>query len=107
MTTDTKVLKIKGVTYTIKRFGFEEGAVVDDFVDANQNKIVEQQALTVFYGTAAPKFESIQAVKVADREVVLHLWVEIRRFNQYETSFLSLLKNLPLQELPQEKTKKQ
>jgi hypothetical protein len=104
VTTATKTLKIKGKSYVIKRFGFEEGASLDGLIEANKDKLMEQQAITVYYGTVEPKFESIQAVKVADREVVLHLWLEINRLNQYETSFLSLLKNLPSQVSQPEKT---
>jgi hypothetical protein len=109
--TETKTLEIKGTTYTIQRFGFEEGGIVDDLVAEAKDRIKnqqamirEQQAINVFYGTVEPKFESIQAVKEADREVVLHLWLEISKFNQYETSFLLLLRNLPLQVSQPEKT---
>jgi len=103
VSTETKTFEVRGKPYTIQRFGLEEGAVVDDLVDAvkidpsipiNQS-LVEKQAITVFYGTIEPKFESIDAVKKMDRETMLHLWVEIRRFNTYETSFLSLLRNSP------------
>jgi hypothetical protein len=112
VSTETKTITIKGKPYVIQRFGFEEGGIVDGLVEEARDKIKdqltlvrEQQAINVFYGTIDPKFESLEAVKVADREVVLHLWIELNRFNQYETSFLSLLKNSPSQELPQEKTK--
>ena len=79
-------------------------AEAKDRIKNQQAMIREQQAINVFYGTVEPKFESIQAVKEADREVVLHLWLEISKFNQYETSFLLLLRNLPLQVSQPEKT---
>lgn len=111
MSTETKTLTIKGKPYVIQRFGFEEGGIVDDLVDEARDRIKdqralvrEQQAINVFYGTIDPKFESLQAVKITNREVVLHLWLEINRFNQYEPSFLSLLRNSPSPESPQEKT---
>jgi len=89
--TETKKIEVRGKTYTIKRFNFEEGAVVDDLV-AKATSPAESQVAMVFYGVADPKFESIDVVKQADRETVLHLYYEINRFNQMEPAFLSLLK---------------
>jgi len=106
VSTETKQVTVRGTNYTIKRFNLEEGSLVDRLLASNKDKLVEQQAIMVFYGTAEPKFESIEAVKASDRETVLHLWVEIQRFNTYETSFLSLLKNLPLPESPTLKTRR-
>jgi hypothetical protein len=104
MTAETKNIEVRGKTYTIKRFDFEEGAVVDEHTEAAKGNRVEQQAFTVFYGTVEPKFESVEAVKKEDREMILHLWLEINKFNQYEASFLSLLKNLPSQASPRSET---
>jgi uncharacterized protein YegJ (DUF2314 family) len=106
MTTKTKTLVVRGVTYTIKRFGLKEGAFVDGLIEAAKD-LERKQAISVFYGTVKPKFESVEAIEEGDREIGLHLWIEINRFNRYETSFLSLLKNSPSQVLPQEETKKQ
>ena len=106
VSTETKQVTVRGANYTIKRFNLEEGSVVDRLLTTNKDKLVEQQAIMVFYGTVEPKFESIEAVKAADRETVLHLWIEIQRFNSYETSFLSLLKNLPSQESPTPRTRR-
>jgi hypothetical protein len=80
--------------------------MVDRLLASNKDNLVEQQAIMVFYGTVEPKFESIEAVKTGDREVALHLWVEIQRFNTYETSFLSLLKNSKSPESPTRRTRK-
>jgi len=106
VTTETKQVTVRGTKYTIKRFNLEEGSLVDRLVETNKGRLLEQQAVMVFYGTTDPKFESIEAVKAADKETVLHLWVEIQRFNAYETSFLSLLKNSPSQESPTPRTRK-
>jgi hypothetical protein len=106
VTTETKQVTVRGTKYTIKRFNLEEGSLVDRLIASNKDKLVEQQAIMVFYGTVEPKFESIEAVKAVDKETVLHLWVELQRFNVYETSFLSLLKNSPSQESPTPKTKR-
>jgi hypothetical protein len=97
---------VRGANYTIKRYNLEEGSMVDRLLATNKDKLVEQQAIMVFYGTVEPKFESIEAVKASDRETVLHLWVEIQRFNTYETSFLSLLRNSPSPELPTPRIRK-
>jgi hypothetical protein len=100
---ETKELKIRGKKYVIKRLGFVEGAETDDLLRKATN-VAESQAIQVFYGTVSPKFESLDAVKVADRETILHLWFEIRKFQEVEPSFLSLLKKSPLPESQPSKT---
>lgn len=93
--TDTKTLDpIRGIAYTIKRFSFEEGSAVEEFIETHQGKLREQQAFIVFTGTVEPKFETIEDVGKADKEVVVRLWYEIQTFNTYDTTFLSLLKSL-------------
>lgn len=100
MSTETKQVTVRSKKFTIKRFGLREGATVDAAIQAAKDDIIRQQAITVFYGTVRPKFESIEAIEDGDRETMMHLWIEIQTFNSYETSFLSLLKNLPSQESP-------
>jgi hypothetical protein len=95
--TETKQVTVRGKKFTIQRFGLKEGAKVDALIDQAKGDVEHQQAITVFYGVVKPKFESIEEVENGDRETMLHLWIEVQRFNQYETSFLSLLKNSPLQ----------
>lgn len=105
--TDTKVVEIRGRSYTIKRFTFDEGATVDEFIETHKDKLREQQAFITFTGTIDPKFESIEALGKEDKEVIVRLWYEIQTYNQYDTTFLSLLRSLSPPGAPPVETKPQ
>jgi hypothetical protein len=101
MSTETKTLDIKGITYTIKRFTAD-----DSYVIGQAKAGFEANVLQVFRGTVSPAFASVEAVKAADHETFLHLFLEISELNKYEPDFLLQLKNSPLQESLQSQTPK-
>lgn len=95
MSTETKTVVVRGITYTIKRFTAE-----DTWKVGKCKAGFEANAMQVFLGTVSPPFESAEAAKAADSEIFLHLFLEISDFNKYEPDFLSQLKNSPSLELP-------
>lgn len=91
--TDTKKLEpIRGITYTIKRWSFDDGLAVEDFNETHK-KLKEQQLFTAMTGTVDPVLTEEEWHK-ADYEVIARLWYEILNYNIYDTTFLSLLRSL-------------
>lgn len=83
----TQDLTIRDQEYTIRRWPAD--------VAEEANKAVEDgdRIKVVFLGTVKPKYESLEAVKAEDWEVVSHLYIDIVEFNNLEPAFLSRLKN--------------
>lgn len=88
MSIETTTVYIRGATYTIKRYTFDEVSALAEITD----KRVSQKT-SIMMATVDPKFASIEEVGALDHETVMRLSHEIQKFNTVDADFLSDLKN--------------
>ena len=82
MSTEIKAITVRDKPFFIKRFNLEEGAIVDSAIQSNKNDVLVHETINIFYGTVnedgSRLFDSIDAVKMIDREIGLGFGLRYR-----------------------------